>query len=53
VTGTLRSDAGRPDDGLPTALSQRILDALVDEHGADLSSPQPCMWLFVRKRGLR
>jgi len=36
-----------------TELSERILDALVDEHGSDTAGPEPCMWFSVRKSGAR
>jgi serine/threonine-protein kinase RsbW len=34
-------------------LSKRIMKALVEEHGSDLSGPGPCMWFSVRRRGAR
>lgn len=53
VVGTLRPEAGAPggdllgqsDDGL----SERILDALVDEHGHDSSDGRPQAWLRKRR----
>ena len=31
-------------------LSERILDALVDEHGVDGGGDVPCVWMAVRRR---
>jgi hypothetical protein len=36
-------------DGLPDSLSQRILDALVDEHGTTVEAGAPVAWLRKRR----
>jgi hypothetical protein len=36
-------------EGYPALLSNRILDALVDEHGVAADSEQPCAWLRKRR----
>ena len=41
------SDGGRPG---ANELSERILDALVDEHGADVVGGCPRAWLRMRRR---
>jgi serine/threonine-protein kinase RsbW len=54
VEGTFRSLPGRPTGGVvPGAegLSERILDALVDEHGFETADGTPRAWL--RKRRVR
>ena len=34
----------------PRELSERILDALVDEHGMDNAGGAPCAWIVMRRR---
>jgi hypothetical protein len=52
--GNAASDnqAGMQSSHLALELSQRILDALVDEHGADDVGSAPRAWLRVRRRDL-
>jgi hypothetical protein len=51
VTGRLQGARGATRRRVPSALSERILDALVDDHGIETTGPDPCMWFIVRRRG--
>jgi hypothetical protein len=46
----VRSDQTSHTELAMNELSERILDALVDEHGVDNRGGQPCMWFTVRRR---
>ena len=51
VTGRLQGAGPPTRPFVPSALSERILDALVDGRGIDTAGPDPCMWFIVRRRG--
>ena len=51
VTGRLQDSGGTTRPDAPSALSERILDALVDDRGIDTTGPDPCMWFVVRRSG--
>ena len=53
VTGTLQAPVRAAHSHVSGGLSQKILDALVDEHGSDIAAPDPCMWFVMRRRGVR
>ena len=51
VTGRLHGAGDATRSCVPSALSARIMDALVDDNGIDTTGPGPCMRFSVRRRG--